>query len=144
VCFLKNKLNEIPYPVFKTENEDGSPCQVILQKIEKGQPVFTWKESSIEDVYEWLMDMDMVFPDIPSYELLSTYLGKICPESMADSEASQYYRMESAVQAYGLDALELPFKLFDLFECVRSTENLYEILDNMKREKSAEMANKKR
>lgn len=96
----------------------------------------------VNDIYEWLIEMDHILPDIPSFEILKENLPRICPESIIDPEATEYFRLESAIKAYGLGALDLSSNMFNMLESVRAADSLYEQLDNFKREQIAKQANK--
>ena len=130
VCFLEKEEHEIPFPQFITETPDGKERPVV--RIDNENP--NWLLASVQDVYEWMIDMILIQPAMPAFEALQLYLKRICPESLVDGSATHYFRLESAISAYGVAALELPYRYFEVFEVIRGSSSMYENIENLKRE----------
>jgi len=126
VCFRDCPKQTVQYPVFDDEAK-------VVREIRRDE-----KEATVDDLYEWLLDMETVFTTAPAYEIMKDYMKPICPESLIDNVAAQYFRLESAVDAYGLEVLKHPFWIFEIFEAIRSASNTYDNLENFKRAKSVE------
>jgi hypothetical protein len=145
ICFLEKQEQEVPYPIFVTEDDKGNPLPVIRPLINgmEGSELYDkdnagrcirWKESIVDDIYEYLKKMEYEYPLIPSFKFFQTYMGKICPESIVDFDALQVYRLETAWKEYGSDVLELSRNMFVAFETIRSASNHYENEENFRRE----------
>lgn len=133
VCFLESEQT-IYFPVFKTVSEQGEDIKPS-QEIENGQFKFREElEVSKEDIYKWLVEMENLFPQMPALDMLQTYMRPVCIESLIDPYIYRMMALESAVQAYGVGALDLPLDLFNAFESLRSSSNLYDNLQSYKTE----------
>ncbi len=141
ICFLLHKTNKISFPVFETKDLDGNDLIMPKQALYNGKYVVDEREVDVDGVYDWLDSMYHVFPDVPSLEILTTYLRKVCPESLLDLRTAQICRIEQAVKIYGFDILDVPVYLFDAFEAVRAGENMYENIENHKREQALKNQN---
>jgi len=132
-CFLQNKVQTVFFPVFKTQSEIGEDIKPT-HVIEKGQHTFIEEETDVEGIYRWLRLMEDFFPSMPAFEALQTYLRPVCIESLIDPLVYHFFALENAVSEYGVEALFLPKDYFDIFEMIRSSSNLFENLENFKRE----------
>ena len=128
-CFLKDDKIVVPYPIFETEDSKGNRLPVARLTNDVNS-----RESTVDDIYNWLIEMESVWPDIPSIELLRMYLAKICIESMVDPLVTHYFRLEQAVEKYGHKILDMPYSMFESFEIIRGAQNRFENLENFKRE----------
>ena len=121
------------FPVFQTIDEQGksiSPRQIQAN----GRFVYNEEVVDTDGIYNWLREMDDIFPAMPSFKVLQTYLKPVCCESLIDPMVYHYLSLESAVEAYGADALDLPMDLFKSFEEIRSSKNLFQNLQNFEQE----------
>jgi len=122
ICFREQEKHTIPFPTFDEEAQ-------VPRNIGDDE-----REASVDDIYEWLLEIEPIFTATPAFEVLQSYLKPICPEGIVDQIAAQYFRLENAVSAYGLGVLEQPFWIFEVFESIRSANNVYENIANFKRE----------
>ena len=125
----------VPFPVFQTEDSEGNSLPVPRQTNEVDE-----QEVSKNYLYEWMIEMQYLFPEMPAFEILRAYLKPVCPESIISTEYLPYFRLENAANTYGLEVLSLPMNLFEIFEIVRATGNQYENMENFR--KDAELKQK--
>ncbi len=136
VCFLDNKEQEIPFPKFITMDDNGNAVKPY-QLIENGQHAVSIETCTTEGIYDWLRYMSDIFPVMPSFEVLMTFLKPVCIESIIDPYVYHMFALESSVEAYGVGALDLRQDLFTMFEAIRSSSNMYENLQAFKTEQEA-------
>jgi len=130
---LEQPEQTVYFPVFQTIDEQGksiSPRQIQAN----GRFVYNEEVVDTDGIYNWLREMDDIFPAMPSFKVLQTYLKPVCCESLIDPMVYHYLSLESAVEAYGADALDLPMDLFKSFEEIRSSKNLFQNLQNFEQE----------
>ena len=146
-CYRDGPVQTVLYPVWMIEDKDGNPLPKT-QRVVKGSEgselydsdvqtgqLLEADESIIDDIYEWMKKMDVLFPEMPSFSAFQAYLSnQICPESILDMDAVQLYRLESAVKEYGIEILTISNKMFTAFEMVRASSNAYDNEENYKRE----------
>lgn len=121
------------FPVFEIIDKNGKDI-APRQKTENGAFVYEEKLATVDDIYTWLREIDEIFPTAPSFKILQMYLKPVCVEGLIDPMVYQWMSLESAVDAYGVGALDLPLDLFRAFEMIRSSSNSYEALENFSRE----------
>lgn len=102
--------------------------------MENGAFVYEEKLSTVEDIYLWLREIDEIFPAMPSFRVLQTFLKPVCIESLIDVMVYQWMSLESAISTYGTGALDLPLDMFRAFEMIRSSSNQFDNLENFARE----------
>jgi len=136
VCFLEKSEHNVLFPVFNLE-ENGKKLPVPRRAVENGNLVSESRKVTKKDIFIWLEKMELLFPSMPAFEVLMAYLKPICIESLLDTNIMQWFRLEAAVKAYGTGALDLPVNIFNKFESIRSAENIFENLENFKREQEA-------
>jgi hypothetical protein len=139
ICFLEEPEHIISFPTFELEDATGTPLLNPRRNIDSltGKYYDDEQEVNSEDIYEWLKQMEDLFPQINTLDFLFTYLPKVCPEGIVDLDAVQLYRIENAIKEYGVEILKVPYNLFIALETVRAAGNSYENNENFKREQSA-------
>jgi hypothetical protein len=134
ICFLEKYEQEVPFPVFMTEDETtGKPLAQPLQVMTSKGAEHVWEETDVEGIYDWLKKMENLFPTMPEFKVMQTFMKPVCIEALIEPMIYHYYSLESAAQAYGTDIFSLRKDLYDWFEQIRMSSNLFENLESMER-----------
>lgn len=142
VCFLENPEQTIFFPVFNTVDNEGNETKPV-QVISNGRFEYTEEQGVTADrVFKWISEMEQMFPQMTSLDIVQTYLKAICPESLIDPMSYHYFSLESAVSEYGIEALDLPLDLFQAFEVIRSSGSMFDNIQTFKTEQEMKSKHK--
>lgn len=134
VCFLDNPEQTIFFPVFSTIDNEGNETKPV-QVMEQGRFKYIEEQAVTADrIFKWISEMEQLFPQMTSLEIVQTYMKPLCPESLIDPMSYHYFSLESAVSEYGIEALNLPLDLFQAFEVIRSANSQFDNLQTFKAE----------